>query len=81
MQTQPQGITPQDAMEIVNQLRNAQNPLDLLEAMSKNNPNLQNAVKALKESGGNPEQAVMSLLVQNRGGMDLKALQNMYYGK
>jgi len=55
--------------------------LDLLETMSKNNPNLQNAVKALKESGGNPEQAVMSLLVQNRGGMDLKALQNMYYGK
>ena len=81
MQTQPQGITPQDAMEIVNKLKNSQNPLDLLETMSKNNPNLQNAVKALKESGGNPEQAVMSLLVQNRGGMDLKALQNMYYGK
>lgn len=81
MQTQPQGITPQDAMEIVNKLKNSQNPLDLLEVMSKNNPNLQNAVSALKESGGNPEQAVMSLLVQNRGGMDLKALQNMYYGK
>ena len=66
-------------MQIVNQLKKAQDPMGMLEMMAQNNPNVANALKVLKESGGDPKKAVMSCLGQN-GGFDLNALKKAYYG-
>ena len=68
----------QNARNIVNKLKVASNPMGMLQQMAQSNENVSNMLNILKQSGGDPQKAVYSLI--NNSGIDLEMLKKMYNG-
>lgn len=62
--SQPNQNPMMQVMQLANNLKNSNNPMDLLQNMAQNNPQLQQVVGAINNSGGNPKQAFMNLAGQ-----------------